>query len=108
MSCNKGAMEYHERAVANEAASADAVTDEEAVREPITGDAGADEKVVREPVTGDAAQIDDSVDEEIPEVRILSEAEYEALSEEKRTEYVLSISARILKKYRKAFEELAK
>ncbi len=48
------------------------------------------------------------VDEEIPEVRILTEEEFEALSEEERTEYVLSISARILKKYRKAFEELAK
>lgn len=42
------------------------------------------------------------------EVRILTEEEYEALTEEERQEYVLSISAAVLKKYRRAFEELAK
>ncbi len=58
----------------------------------------------------DKEKLDNTEDvlEDVEEVRILTEEEVDALTEEEREAYVLSISASILKKYRRAFEELAK
>jgi hypothetical protein len=102
MSYNEDAKACPMDSAANEAMSAGAVTDETAI-EPSAPDATAGVGA-----TDNSTLVDDNTGEEIPEVRILSEEEYEALSEEERSDYVLSIAKRVLIKYRKAFEELAK
>lgn len=46
--------------------------------------------------------------EEVEEVKILTEEEVEALTEQEREAYVLAVATSVMKKYRRAFEELAK